>query len=249
MACSGGTTIETAEPNELVDSDKVFVAAASDLRFAFTDIGERFRTETGVDVVFTFGSSGQLREQILNGAPFDVFASANEQFVTDVVDAGRGVATSVQPYAFGRIVLRTREGLDVPATLNELTGDEFSRIAIANPAHAPYGIAARESLVAIGVYDQIEDRLIFGENVSDTLRLVETGNVDAAIVALSLVINASSRYQLIDESLHQPLKQSLVLTNDGEKNLGAQKFVEFLSSTEGRAAMNRYGFVLPEGQR
>lgn len=224
---------------------KIFVAAASDLRFAFTEIGGRFTDQTGVDVVFTFGSSGQLKEQIINGAPFDIFASANEQFVNDVVSAGRAIDETVQPYALGRIVMKTREGLAVPRSVADIVGKQFGRIAIANPAHAPYGIAAREALIRAGVFDAVEQRLIFGENVSDTLRLVETGNVDIAIVALSLVITGSLPYQLIDDTLHQPLKQSLVVTKTGANQKDAEKFVEFLSSAEGRTTMNSYGFSLP----
>ena len=141
--------------------------------------------------------------------------------------------------------MKTREGLAVPRSVADIVGKQFGRIAIANPAHAPYGIAAREALIRAGVFDAVEQRLIFGENVSDTLRLVETGNVDIAIVALSLVITGSLPYQLIDDTLHQPLKQSLVVTKTGANQKDAEKFVAFLSSAEGRTTMNSYGFSLP----
>jgi molybdate transport system substrate-binding protein len=243
-ACGGD-----ANPTDGSQAPQVVVAAASDLRFAFTDLGEQFEETTDINVTFTFGSSGQLKEQIINGAPFDVFASANEKFALDVVDAGKGWPETLQPYAMGRIVLLARSGLDVPSTISGLTSDDFARIAIANPAHAPYGIAAREALESVGVYDEVKSRLVLGENVSDTLRLVETGNVDAAIVALSLVIVGDAPYELIPENLHGPLKQSIVVTKTGDNEKNARKFVEFLSSQSGRTVMESYGFVLPTGSR
>lgn len=251
LLCTGALIILAGCSNSGTSSSipvepKIFVAAASDLRFAFTDLGNQFTRQTGTEVVFTFGSSGQLKEQILNGAPFDIFASANEQFVTDLVRARRAAPDTVHPYAMGRIVMTSRSGLDVPRTVEELNQPQFGRIAIANPAHAPYGIAAREALVSAGILDDVEDRLVFGENVSDALRLVETGNVDVAIVALSLVVAGSAKYQLIDQQLHEPLKQSLVVTRTGSNQRGAQEFVDYLASNEGKTVMSRYGFTVPE---
>ena len=225
------------------------IAAASDLRVAFTDLGSQFEDVTGIDVTFTFGSSGQLKEQIINGAPFDLFASANEQFALDVAEADKGWPETVEPYALGRIVVMTRSGIDVPTTLTDLAGKDFARIAIANPAHAPYGIAAREALQSVGVYEDVKPRLVLGENVSDTLRLVETGNVDAAIVALSLVSVGDVAYELIPDTLHAPLKQSIVVTKTGSDENNARTFVEFLFSDDGRRVMESYGFVLAAGTR
>jgi molybdate transport system substrate-binding protein len=230
-------------------TSQVVIAAASDLRFAFTDLGAQFEATTGIAATFTFGSSGQLKEQIINGAPFDLFASANEQFALDVVNAGKGWPETMEPYAMGRIVVMARSGIDVPTSITELAGENFTRIAIANPSHAPYGIAAREALQAAGIYEEVKSRLVFGENVSDTLRLVETGNVDAAIVALSLAIVGDVPYELVPENLHEPLKQSKVLTKTGENEKNARRFIEFLYSENGRRVMESYGFVLPVGAR
>jgi molybdate transport system substrate-binding protein len=223
----------------------VVIAAASDLRVAFTDLGSQFEDATGIAVTFTFGSSGQLKEQVINGAPFDVFASANEQFALDVVEADKGWPETVQSYARGRIVMVARPGFDVPLSLVDLVGQDFVRIAIAHPAHAPYGIAAREALESVGVYEDVKSRLVLGENVSDTLRLVESGNVDVAIVALSLVVVGDAPYELIPENLHTPLKQSIVVTKTGDNEKSAREFVEFLFSQSGRTVMESYGFVLP----
>jgi molybdate transport system substrate-binding protein len=239
-ACGGHN-----KPADGPQASKVLVAAASDLRFAFTDLGERFKQATDIDVTFTFGSSGQLKEQIINGAPFDLFASANEQFTLDVVNADKGWPETVQSYARGRIVMVARQGFDVPLSLVDLVGQDFVRIAIAHPAHAPYGIAAREALESVGVYEDVKSRLVLGENVSDTLRLVESGNVDVAIVALSLVVVGDAPYELIPENLHTPLKQSIVVTKTGDNEKSAREFVEFLFSQSGRTVMESYGFVLP----
>jgi molybdate transport system substrate-binding protein len=239
-ACGGHN-----KPADGPQASKVLVAAASDLRFAFTDLGERFKQATDIDVTFTFGSSGQLKEQIINGAPFDLFASANEQFTLDVVNADKGWPETVQSYARGRIVMVARQGFDVPLSLVDLVGQNFVRIAIAHPAHAPYGIAAREALESVGVYEDVKSRLVLGENVSDTLRLVESGNVDVAIVALSLVVVGDAPYELIPENLHTPLKQSIVVTKTGDNEKSAREFVEFLFSQSGRTVMESYGFVLP----
>lgn len=223
----------------------ITVAAASDLRFAFEELGELFTADTGVEVTFSFGSSGQLREQIINGAPFDLFASANVEFVDQVIDAGRGDPDTKADYAIGRIVLWSPAGVDLPASIDELTDPRFRRIAIANPEHAPYGQAAEQALETAGVLDEVRDRLVFGENISDALRIAQSGNADVGIVALSLVITGDHPYVLLDEDLHDPLRQALVVTGTGAKGDDARRFAEFLASSAGREIMVRYGFALP----
>ncbi len=204
-----------------------------------------FTDDTGIDVTFSFGSSGLLSEQIINGAPFDMFASANVTFVDEVIDASRGIAATRTPYAFGRIVVWTAKNQRLPASIEELADPAYRRIAIANPQHAPYGQAAEQALRSAGVYETVVDRLVFGENVSDTFRLAESGNVDAAVVALSLAIADGSRpYLLLPAELHDPLEQALVVI-DGPRVAAARRFAEYVSSDAGRAVMVSYGFVLP----
>jgi molybdate transport system substrate-binding protein len=223
----------------------ITVAAASDLRFAFEDLGERFTDRTGVDVTFSFGSSGQLREQIINGAPFDVFASANVEFVVAVIDAGRGDPDTKADYGIGRIALWSPPGTELPSAVEELADPRYRRIAIANPTHAPYGAAAEQALAAAGVLDVVRDRLVFGENISDTLRIARSGNADVGIVALSLVITGDDPYLLVDEALHEPLRQALVVTATGQRGDDARELTEFLAGPAGREVMVRYGFALP----
>lgn len=234
-ACGGG-----APPIE-----RITVAAASDLRPAFEAVAQQFTARSGTHVTFSFGSSGQLREQIVNGAPFDVFASANSAYVDDVIAAGRASPGTRADYGLGRLVLWGPRATLVPAGVPDLARPEFQRIAIANPVHAPYGVAAKQVLERAGVYDAVLPRLVYGENISDTLRIARSGNADVAIVALSLVIVTDDAYTLVPEGLHDPLRQTLVVTASGERKAAAAAFADFVTSSAGRRVMARYGFVVP----
>lgn len=224
---------------------RITVAAASDLRPAFEELGALFTAETGTKVVFSFGSSGQLREQIINGAPFDLFASANGAFVDQVIDAGRGVAATRADYALGRIVLWVPRDAELPVSIEELVDPRFRRIAIANPQHAPYGLAAAQALTTAGVYPSVQDRLVYGENISDTFRIAQSGNAEIGIIALSLTVADGSDYRLIPADLHEPLQQALVVTSIGSQGEAATAFADFIGSPTGREVMTRFGFVLP----
>lgn len=246
VACGGGASDPDASRDADV-ADVITVAAASDLRFAFEELAEVFTAASGIRVTFSFGSSGQLREQIVNGAPFDLFASANVAFVDAVVASGRGIAETQADYALGRIVLWTPEGIEAPDSIEDLANPRFRRIAIANPDHAPYGLAAEQALRSVGVLDEVADRLVYGENISDTLRIARSGNADVGIVALSLVVADGSAYVEVPDRLHEPLRQALVVTSTGARGRAATRFADFVGSPEGRAVMERYGFVLPAG--
>jgi molybdate transport system substrate-binding protein len=233
--------------------DALLVAAASDLRPAFEELGARYEAETGRPVTFDFGSSGQLAQRLVEGAPFDLFASADVGFVDRVVDAGIGDAATQRTYARGRIVIWSPEDAWRDwAALGDLASDDAIRnVAIANPEHAPYGRAAEEALDAAGVLPELRDRLVFGENISDTQRLVESGNADVGIVALSLAIAADERgvgrWVAIDEDLHGPLQQDLVVTaSDPDRAEAARRFVDLVGDDAGREVMRRFGFLLPD---
>src|SRR5215208_7950444 len=168
------------------------VSAAADLTPAFEELGELFRNETGIKVTFNFGSTGQLAQQIEQGAPVDLLAAANVSCVEELERQNLILPNTKALYAQGRITLWTRS--DSPLKLEhveDLAKPEVRRIAIANPEHAPYGEAARQALQSAGIWDRVSSRLVFGENISQTLQYAETGNVDAAIVALSLSVNRS----------------------------------------------------------
>lgn len=232
-------------------SSPVRVAAAADLTPAFEELGGAFTQRTGERLTFSFGSTGLLAKQLREGAPFDVFAAANVSFVDDVVAAGACDGATKALYARGRIAVWTKKGGDTAtlSALDQLASARFKRIAIANPDHAPYGQAAKQALQQVGIWNTIKDRLVLGENVRQTLRFAETGNVEAAVVALSLVINdRDNPWLLIDEALHRPMEQALVICIRGHNREGGRSFARFIDSETGRAVMRHYGFVLP-GER
>jgi molybdate transport system substrate-binding protein len=224
------------------------VAAAADLRYAFEDISEAFEQDCNCKVVLTFGSSGQFATQIEQGLPVDVFASANTSYVDDLAQKGLILEGSKQLYAIGRIVLATPAGSTIdPVSLEVLRDPAIKRIAIANPDHAPYGVAAKEALLSSGLWDELQPKLVLGENASQTTEFVESGDADAGIIPLSLAIQRedSFRYALIDEGLHNRLEQAAaVVARSGEPEL-ARRFIEFVNGPTGRPIMQRYGFVLP----
>jgi molybdate transport system substrate-binding protein len=222
------------------------VAAAADLTAAFEELGSQFERETGETVSLSFGSTGLLSKQIEEGAPFDLLAAANVSYVDKVVAAGACDGASKTLYARGRIAIWTRRAFRAPASIAELADARFVRIAIANPDHAPYGVAARDALTAAGIWQTIRPRVVYGENVRQALQLAETGNVEAAIVALSLVIQKKDgSWSPVDESLHQPIDQAMVVCRRGARSDGARAFAAFVSSSSGREIMRRYGFFLP----
>ncbi len=237
--CSTATRASTVE---------LTVAAAADLTPAFTEIGVLFQEQTGIPVVFNFGSTGQLAQQIERGAPIDLFYAANQSFVEDLAAKGLVDSSSMTIYAQGRITIWTRADQPLrPQEVRDLLDPAYRRIAIANPEHAPYGQAAREALQRAGIWDQIKDRLVFGENVAQTLTLADTGNVEAAIVALSLSLQGNGHWVLIPAELHpdHPLIQMAAIVVDSRQPESARRFMEFVASPVGREIMRKYGFVLP----
>lgn len=230
----------------LQDSPRITVSAASDLRFAFEEIGEAFEEETGIEVDFNFGSTGQLAQQIASGAPVDVFAAANVAYIDDLAAEDLVIEDTRTLYARGQIVLWTRADSPLEVeTIDRLADDDIDRIAIANPDHAPYGTAAREALISAGIWDSIQDKLVLGENISDTLRYAETGNVDIAIVALSLAIPGDGIWTLVPQELFTPLDQEMAVIAGTPHEEEARAFVAFVSSERGREIMREYGFLLP----
>lgn len=238
--CSPASPAPTVAPVELT------VAAAADLQFAFTEIGELYEKETGNKVVFSFGSTGQLAQQIENGAPFDLFAAANISFVDDLAKKNLVVPDTVALYARGRIVLAVNRDSGVSAvTLEDLLSDKITHIAIANPEHAPYGVAAKEALTSAGVWDKIEDKIVYGENVRQTLQFVQTGDAQVGIVALSVANVPEITWTLIDDTLHNPLDQALAVVVSSSHQEEAKEFAAFINGEKGRPIMQKYGFVLP----
>jgi len=224
---------------------ELIVAAAADLVFAFREIAPIFEREHGAKVTLTFGSTGHLAQQIQHGAPVDVFFAANLAFVEDLRAKGVVVADSVEPYAQGRIVLATHRSRQALASLKDLTREDVRRIAMANPTHAPYGVAAGEVLVSTGVWDRVQPKLVYGENIRQALQFLETQNVDAAIISLSLADAPGIRFSLIDPSLHRPIVQAAAVTARSRQADLARAFIRFVNGPQGRPIMKRFGFQLP----
>lgn len=231
------------------DPEKVTVAAASDLKFAMEDILVEFRkAQPGCQVEVVYGSSGQFHTQITQGAPFDLFFSADISFPKMLIEKGFS-ASEVKMYAVGRIVLWSRVKDASKMKLEDLVDPSIKRIAVANPKHAPYGQRAEEALRALGLWEKIEPKLVFGENIAHTAQLVETKNAEVGIIALSLamspVLAKQGGHALIDDKLHQPLEQGYIVTKRAEKNTCAANFAAYMGEKASREIMVRYGFVLP----
>lgn len=234
--CRGGS----APPRTLT------VSAASDLTPAFEELGRLFEQQEGTRVTFNFGSTGQLTQQVEQGAPVDLFAAANVSFIEGLEKRNLIIPDTKTLYAQGRITLWTRGGfLASLKHVEDLARPEFKKVAIANPEHAPYGMAAREALQAAGVWEAVAPKLVYGENVSQTLQYAESGNVEAAIVALSLSMQSNGRWVLIPSEMHQPLNQALAVIKGARHEHEARRFAAFINSAQGREVMRRYGFVLP----
>lgn len=254
---TSGTSVEpssaatTATPEATSSGTKLelTVAAASDLTKAFTEIGAAFEQKNNCKVTFTFGSTGTQTEQIANGAPFDLFAAANIDNIDQLDQKGLIVSATKQLYALGRIGIATmKDGKITVSSLDDLLNADVKVLAIANPDHAPYGLAAKQALEAAGIWDKVEPKIVYGKNISDTVSYLTSGNADAAIIALSLNDTDKFNFTLIDSSLHKPLKQAMAVLKTSTNQELAKSFIDYVLSSEGQKIMNKYGFVLPEGK-
>jgi molybdate transport system substrate-binding protein len=237
LACGGGD-----------DRPRVTVAAASDLRFAFEELKPLYEARCECDVVLSFGSSGTLATQIREGLRVDVFASANAGFVDDLERADLVLDGTRQIYAIGRIVIAASAGSELRAEeLRDLLQPNVRRIAIANTEHAPYGMAARQALEKAGLWSEVQPRLVMGENASLATQYVETRNAEIGLVPLSLAIQREQylKYALIDDALHEPLRQVAAVMKSSRHPDLARRFLDFVNGPEGRPIMREYGFVLP----
>lgn len=227
-------------------SQDLTVAAASDLMPAFEELGRAFESAHQRKVVFVFGSTGMLTRQIENGAPMDLFAAAHVSYIDQLEQKGLIIPGTKAVYARGRIILWTSPDSNVRLEgIADLARPEVTRVAIANPDHAPYGLAARQALETAGVWDRVRPKLVYGDNIRQTLQFAETGNVEVAIVALSLSVQSRGRWTLIPEELHQPIDQGFGILKNTQNEQAAREFIAFLNGPQGRAIMQKYGFTFP----
>lgn len=227
------------------------VAAASDLQSALPAIVAAFEKETGQKVTLAFGSSGNFFTQIQNGAPFDVFLSADIDYPKRLESAGLGERGSLYEYARGRIVLWTRgdSGIDVSRGLQSLSQSKVRRISIANPDHAPYGRAAVAALRAERLYDAVREKLVMGENISQAAQFAQSGNADVGIIARSLALSpalkASGAHVDVPESLHPPIQQAAIVVASSRQKAAARQFIAMLKTPQVVRILHSFGFASP----
>jgi molybdate transport system substrate-binding protein len=230
-------------------TNKIRIAAASDLKFALDSIAAIFKKNNPGTVDITYGSSGKFFEQLSNGAPFDIFFSADISYPEQLKEK-RLVLSEVYPYGVGRIVLWSKKIDPEKEGMNSLLQSSIKKIAIANPAHAPYGKRAEEALSHYQLLETLKEKLVYGENISQTAQFVTTGAADIGIVALSLALSPNmkkenGKYFLIPESSHQPLVQGVVLMRPAEGNKLAEAFLQFVKSETATAILQHFGFTKP----
>lgn len=236
-------------------AQEITVAAASDLQFAFQDVAARFQKDTGYGVKLTFGSSGNFFAQIQNGAPFDLFFSADIDYPRKLEAAGLTEPGTLYSYATGKIVLwAPRESkLDLGRGLRVLLDPSIGKIAIANPQHAPYGRAAVAALRHEGIYDQVAEKLVMGENISQTASFVASGSADVGIIALSLglapAMMEKGKYVEIPADDYPAIEQAAVVLRSSAQKDVARQFLAYLRKPSILQLMNTYGFSTPEGGR
>lgn len=225
------------------------VAAAADLQFAMNDLAAGYEKSTGTTVAVSYGSSGNFRTQIANGAPFDLFFSADVEYPKLLIAAGQADADTLYIYAHGRLVLWAPGGSNLDLAkrgLEALNDPRVTKIAIANPEHAPYGRAAVAALQKAGLYDAVKSKLVYGENISQTAQFAESGSAQIGILALSLTyadsMKSGERWE-VPQGLYPPLEQAAVIVHDSKNKPAARAFLDHVKSPEGKKTLARYGFT------
>jgi molybdate transport system substrate-binding protein len=235
---------------------EITVAAAADLKFALDELTQEYRaSHTDTTVKLTYGSSGNFFAQLQNQAPFDLYFSADIEYPRKLAAAGLALETNVFPYAIGRIVVWTPTNSPLNVTnlgIRALLDPAAKKVAVANPQHAPYGRAAVAALKSLGVYEQVEPRLVLGENIAQTAQFVQSGAADVGIIALSLAVapqmRAAGRYWEIPTDAYPQMGQGGIILKWAKDMDAARSFRDFVLGPHGREVLKRYGFFLPTSQ-
>jgi molybdate transport system substrate-binding protein len=239
---------------ECCAAQSIAVAAAADLQFAMQDVAAQFQKETGMEVKLIYGSSGNFFEQLQNGAPFDLFFSANLDYPKQLQTAGLTEPGSYYEYAKGKIVVWVSKDspLDISSGLQSLLTPSIKKIALANPQHAPYGQAAVAAMQKEGVYDKVKDKFVLGENISQAASFVVSGSADVGIVALSLALSTNlkdkGRYVEIPLGDYRPIEQACVILRSSKHKQAANQFLAFIKTARVSDTLKRYGFDVQTGQ-
>lgn len=237
-------TLPSAGRPEPVQSVAVF--AAADLGPPFKQLVPQYERKTGTKITLVLGSTGTLTQQIRNGAPADVFFAANEAYIQQLSAEFLTIEWTRRLYARGRIATVTLKATGISVDeLNDLAQPSVRRIAIANPTHAPYGLAAKEALEAAGLWKTVAPKLVFGENVQQAVQFVRSGSAEAGIVARSVADTPDLKWKLVEQQLHAPLDQVAVVLARTKQRAASTAFIEFVNSTQGRVVMRQFGFLLP----
>lgn len=233
-------------------AQEITVAAAADMSAALPELAAIYTKNTGQSVKLSFGASGNLTNQIRNGAPFDIFFSADEQYPQQLISEGLASKDTLYRYAVGRLVLWVpkESPLDLSKLgIKTLLEPSVKKIAIGNPATAPYGRAAEAALKHLGIYDQVSSRFVVGENISQAAQFVESGNAQAGLIALSHALAPAmkdkGRYWTLPLDSYPTLNQAAVVLSKSKQPDGARKFLDFLRGSEATSLLSRYGFSLP----
>lgn len=234
-----------SEPNN-AEAKEINVAAAANLTDAFTELASEFTKKTGIKVVYSFGASADLAKQIENGAPFDVFASADVEQIDRLDKQGFCTPGTRNFYARGKLVLWIPPGSTAKVErIEDCAGPGVGRVGIAKPDLAPYGRATVESLHAVNVWTLVEPKAVYGQNVSQVRQYAATGNIDVAFLPLALMKSGDGSFIEVDEKLHAPINQALAAINASAKQDAARRFVDFVMSDEGQKILQRFGYMKP----
>ena len=237
-----GTLLAGLLLTSAAQAETVSVAVAANFTKVAEELAPLFKAETGHDVVYSFGATGQLYTQATQGAPFEVFLSADDVRPTKSIEDGIGVDGTVFTYAIGALALYSTS-LDLSDGKAILEAGDFDKIAIADPETAPYGRAATEALTALGLTDAVTPKLVTGENITQALQFIDSGNAELGFVAASQVIGKSSVW-LVPADLYEPIRQDGVLLKTGEANPAAIAFIDFLKSDAAVAVIEKAGYVV-----
>jgi molybdate transport system substrate-binding protein len=224
----------------------LMVFAAADLGPPFRQIVPAFERQSRIDVTLVLGSTGMLAQQIRNGAPADVFFAANESFIKELAAETLTLRQTSVLYARGRVAIVALKSNGIRINdLTDLADSRIRRIALANPQHAPYGLAARQALEAAGLWTTLEPKLVFGENVQQAVQFVRSGSAEAGLVARSVADTSDLKWTLVEDRLHAPLNQMAAVLARTKQPGASTSFIEFVNSTQGRSVMRKFGFLLP----